>query len=134
MSSPYPSLTATGWITDPVKRADVLLYDFFVANYSQSIIFRGQIKSLAYYIQRNTDMFVLRDTLQTAITSLLNSYYDGAEVSVKITPVKNALGVVDNDSNMDIQISAIVIQDGKRYSLGKLISVENASVKKVINV
>lgn len=43
MSSPYPSLTATGWITDPVKRADVLLYDFFVANYSQSIIFRGQI-------------------------------------------------------------------------------------------
>jgi len=35
---------------------------------------------------------------------------------------------------MDIQLSAIVIQDGKRYSLGKLINVENSSVSKISNI
>lgn len=134
MSYPYPSLTSTGWITDPLQRADLILYDFFVANYSQSIIFRGQIKSLPYYIHRNRDMSVLRDVLQTAITTLLNSYYDSAEISIKISPIKNALGIVDNEFTMDIQLSAIVIQDGKRYSLGKLINVENSSVSKISNI
>lgn len=134
MSYPYPSLTSTGWITDPLQRADLILYDFFVANYSQSIIFRGQIKSLPYYIQRNRDVSVLRDVLQTAITTLLNSYYDSAEISIKISPVKNALGIVENEFTMDIQLSAIVIQDGKRYSLGKLINVENSSVNKISNI
>lgn len=133
MSNAYPSLTSTGWITDPAQRADLLLYDFFVANYSQSIIFRGKIKSLSYFIQRNTDLFVLRDVLQQAISTLLNSYYDSAEVSIKIIPVTDDNGNVSKEFTMDIQLSAVVIQDGKRYSLGKLINVVNASVSKIFN-
>lgn len=134
MSNAYPSLTTTGWITDPAQRADVLLYDFFVANYSQSIIFRGKIKSLSYFLQRHQDIFVLRDVLQQALSSLLNSYYDSAEVSIKVVPVADDAGNVANEFSMDIQISAIVIQDGKRYSLGKLVNVTNAKVSKITNV
>ncbi len=130
MANVYPSLSQMGWVTDVSVKADKLLMDFITANYSQSIIFRGKIKSLAYCIHKARDMMALQENLQLIVTAMLSAYYDNAEVSIRVVPLdKN--GTVDNVDNMDIRISAIVTQNGVRYSLGKLVQYVNSAVSTI---
>lgn len=130
MANVYPSLSSMGWVTDVSVKADKILMDFITANYSQSIIFRGKIKSLAYCIHKARDMAALQENLQLIVTALLSGYYDNAEVSVRIVPLEKN-GAVDNVDNMDIRISAIVTENGIRYSLGKLVQYVNSAISKI---
>lgn len=128
MANSFPTLSTLGWVQDVSIKASQILYSFFVANYSQTILFRGKIQSLPYLIHRMSDLTVLRDTVQNAVTLLLNSYFDSAEVTVTLTPIKSESGQVFNEDNLDLQIKAIVTQDGKRYSLGRLVSIANKNI------
>ncbi len=128
MANSFPTLSTLGWVQDVSIKASQILYSFFVANYSQTILFRGKIQSLPYLIHRMSDLTVLRDTVQNAVTLLLNSYFDSAEVTVMLTPIKSESGQVFNEDNLDLQIKAIVTQDGKRYSLGRLVSIANKNI------
>lgn len=128
MANSFPTLSTLGWVQDVSIKASHILYSFFVANYSQTILFRGKIQSLPYLIHRMSDLTVLRDSVQDSVTKLLNSYFDSAEITVTLSPVKSENGQVLNEDNLDLQIKAIVVQDGKRYSLGRLVSIANKNV------
>ena len=128
MANSFPTLSTLGWVQDVSIKASQILYSFFVANYSQTILFRGKIQSLPYLIHQKSDLTVLRDSVQNAVTILLNSYFDSAEITVTLTPVKSENGQVLNEDNLDLQVKAIVTQDGKRYSLGRLVSIANKNV------
>lgn len=133
MAVPYPSLSAIGWVTDAAVKADKILCDFITANYSQTILFRGKIKSLAYYIQHQQSEHELEETLHLNITRLLEAYYDSCDVNIKITPIE-VNGVVESDNRLDIRIDAIVVQDGTRYSLGKIVSVVNNKIGQILSI
>ena len=117
-----PTLSPEGWVSDPRIKANKLMAYFLVADYSQSNDFLGQVRSLAYYIQKDAkDFFSLKDDLILALRELFGRHYDQIEVGVNILTSENTPTI--NASRFNIDISIIVTDKGTRHSLGRLLEV-----------
>lgn len=117
-----PTLSPEGWVSDPRIKANKLMAYFLVADYSQSNDFQGQVRSLAYYIQKDAkDFFSLKDDLILALRELFGRHYDQIEVGVNILTSENTPTI--NASRFNIDISIIVTDKGTRHSLGRLLEV-----------
>lgn len=117
-----PTLSPEGWVSDPRIKANKLMAYFLVADYSQSNDFQGQVRSLAYYIQKDAkDFFSLKDDLILALRELFGRHYDNIEVGVNILTSENTPTI--NASRFNIDISIIVTDKGTRHSLGRLLEV-----------
>lgn len=117
-----PTLSPEGWVTDPRIKANKLMAYFLVADYSQSNDFQGQVRSLAYYIQKDAkDFFSLKDDLILALRELFGRHYDNIEVGVNILTSENTPTI--SASRFNIDISIIVTDKGTRHSLGRLLEV-----------
>lgn len=126
------TLDTAGNITDPRKKADTLLSYFFVADASQSNTFLGQVKSLPEIIKSNinspTDLVI---NIEESLNKLLREYYDGVQSTVTLEPITEN-GIV-SETKFNIVIDTVVIDAGQQYSLGKLVSIANSKLSKVIN-
>ena len=117
-----PTLSPEGWVSDPRIKANKLMAYFLVADYSQSNDFLGQVRSLAYYIQKDAkDFFSLKDDLILTLRELFGRHYDQIEVGVNILTSENTPTI--NASRFNIDISIIVTDKGTRHSLGRLLEV-----------
>lgn len=125
-------LDTTGYVTDPLIKADRLLAYFFVSDYSQSNSHLGYIHSLPYIIQSNiSNLLQMGIDIEESLKILFRNYFDSMDVTVKVEPViENG---IESETKRNILLDIIVIEDGVQYSLGKAVSLSNSKVKKVIN-
>lgn len=125
-------LDTTGYVTDPFIKADRLLAIFFVADYSQSNCFLGQVHSLPFIIQSNiSNISQMGRDIEESLKIYLSKFFDGAEITVDINKVVE--NGVESETKFNINIDAILIQDGSQLSLSKAVSVSNSKVSQVIN-
>lgn len=130
MEIAIPSLSAEGFITDIRKMGDMVMAHYFASDFSQSNAFYGQITSLAYHVQQyGHQPERLRDEIETRVTQYLERYFDGATVTVTITDHEQG-----SPNRYNINFDAVVIKGDQRYSLGRLIEVQNGKVKNIINL
>lgn len=131
MSARLPSLSPSGWVEDVAVKADKVVSYFLVAEASQSNWFRHEIQSFVEILRANhTEEAKLGEGVRRGLDTLLRRYFDNVDVDVTIT---------ENGSDKDqygwnVNIDAVVSQDGKNYSLGRLVSTVNASVMKITNL
>lgn len=122
MTSVRGTLSTRGWLYTPEARLDRMLEEYVLANPSQTLFYRGRIRSLIATIRLvGTDP----DKLATAIREDLSAKaaINFPERDGGRTEVVCQLDPVTNDIN--IEISMTVYFEGKMYSLNQVLA--NAS-------
>ncbi len=125
-----PSLSTDGWVTDIRKKADLVLAHYFASDYSQSNVFLSKITSLAYQVQQaGSNTFELKRLIESDLQQYLGRYFDNVQVDIRIE---------DEDSSgtnrYNIVFDATVAENGIRYSVGRLIEVQNSKIKRIVKL
>lgn len=121
------TLDSAGYLSDPPLIIDRILNNFAVANYSQSIVHYGQIKSLAWLIQRYAqDKYGLQSSIKESLEIMLSGYFDTVDVNVSIEPTLEETEVKQN-----IIIDVMVSRGIQTWSMGKLLQTVNNKLFKI---
>ena len=130
MSAKVPTLSTSGWVEDIAEKADRLMSYYFVSDASQTTLYLGKITSLPLQIQRyGQDDYGLRQAVQAELTQLFGRYFDAVQVEVTTDkPVPNDL------NRINLTLSVLVTQNGKQYSLGRLISTINSKITQIVDI
>lgn len=129
MEPAVPSLSTDGWVTDIRKKADLVIAHYLASDYSQSNVFLTRITSLAYQVQTyGHDPEQLQPLIQSSLQAYLERYFESA--TVKVTIESSEQGT----ARYDIRFDGVVTQGGLRYSVGKLIEVQNNKVKRIMDL
>ena len=126
-----PTLSRAGWSKSPAEMVDFLLSDFFIAEYSQSYLYKDNITSLPYLIQRyQGDVPGLVEAMRRYLEDYLGSYLD--DILVDVT---SDAGTSENPTSaVAITIYIQFSRNGVVYSVGKLIETLNSRIKKIVNL
>lgn len=126
MSKCIPTLSAKGFVTTIVDKAERAIAYFCVSQYSQTNLYRGNVVTLPWLVQRyGSDALEMRNQLQSALNNYLNRLFDEAQVEV----------VVDDDSEaISLDTKIIVIDEGTRYDLGYIIRTTNNKVLDIFDI
>lgn len=129
MGQAVPTLDTSGWVRSVEHKADRVLSYFLIMNYSQTYAHYGKISSLPYLVHKNPKNFgELRVDIRNALEKMLSQYFDSNRVSVNIDPI------IENEketSKMDIRIIASVTENGKTFSLGRLVHTVDGKVRRI---
>lgn len=124
------TLDTMGYISDPSLIIDRVFRYFFVANYSQTNVHYGNIKSLPWLIARYPeDYFSLQREIKDALTSMLYGYFDNVEIDCTIAPEMEGLEV-----KQIITIDFTVYRGGRSWSGGKLLTLIKNRISKIEEV
>jgi hypothetical protein len=125
MATSYTSLDSAGYISSPTAIADRLLADYIASNYSQSNIFFGQIKSLAYTVRSNpNNTFNLCRQITNDLETVYNAYLDN--VSVDVTAEQ-----IDNTSVLEVTIVVQYLSNGLITTLAKSLQTDSTGTARI---
>ena len=123
------TLDSGGYVGDPPLVVDVIMSNFFVANYSQTVVHWGKIHSLPHLLSVYAeDMSGLAGAIESALEEMLTSYFDTAMVECNIVALK------EDDSLQNIKIYASVLKDGITMDVGKLLSLVKNRVSMITDI
>lgn len=129
MKIKVPTLSATGWLTEISERADQLMANYFTSEFSQSHIYAGSITSLPYHIQEyGNDPALLESKVTDSLQLYLNRYFDKVELTVDASLSE------ENESRINLTISATIYDDDYKYSLGREILSANNKIVNIITL
>lgn len=126
MKVAIPTLTTSGFVTDP-NIIIVKLYEYFLtSDYSQSVIFYNKIASLPYLIHKHgPKLDDLRADVETTLNDLMDNYFNVFDVKVEINEVPH-----DKKSKhpytITIELTATV--DNKKYYLNKNLNIKESKI------
>ncbi len=130
MSAKVPTLSAAGWVDHPAEKADQLISYYFVSEASQTHLYPGQVVSLTAQVQEwGHDPLELRQRIRDDMERYLRPYFD--EVIIDVTTETPA---VDGTNRFNVTLNCIVIDKGERYSLGRLITVVNSKIVRIVDI
>ena len=110
------TVSTRGWAITPEERIREIINHFTESGYSQSVIYRGNIKSLSYlrasYMEDPVALAeAVRDSLKELLTNVFGA--EGGVVDVEVT--------TESDRQSEVVyvlvISAMVTIDGNRYDI-----------------
>lgn len=125
--NPYPSMTSSGWITDPDLAIASIMADYCYCEHSATKLYTNQIRSLPYQLMRYTDPDTLAGVVQEDLIAIYKSCFDNVECIVEYDE-KNQGGIPVESPRFRLEISLIVYDGTKRYTLVRVISVDNGKV------
>lgn len=124
MESCLPTLSIDGFVTNHELMMSKIFEYFLIADYSQSLIFQGDITSFRYLMATGNVVTDLSSTMIDALTKLYERYFDNASVEVKITE--------DEDTNTQyLRIGVVTENDGKKYYLYRSVQYTNGRIEKM---
>lgn len=130
MSTLLPTLSTSSWVTDSNKILDRILSYFIVADYSQSIIYFGNVTSLPKIIQSNQGNIPRTiSAIESQLSLMINRYFK--ESTVEVVDKTNS----DEPSKviLSIYVSAVDFE-GKTVNFGKLLEIQDTIVKKIVDI
>lgn len=127
--SPLPSLSPDGWVKDTPNKTDYLLSHFFLAEYSQSFLYKGNISSLPFLLQKNSDDFNLAKDVESTLQTYFGRYFSNVVVQSKCTT--DATDTVKKSLQIFIEFDDL---DGTRFSVGKVADIINSKINRVIQL
>lgn len=130
MAIEVPTLSSAGWLSGPAEKIDRLMSYYFTSERSQSTLFAGSVVSLPYHLQKYShDEGTLREVIRDALRDYLEPHFDQVVVNIR-TDVPNP----DDPGRINLTFDVELVQDGVRYSAGRLIETHNGSMLKLINL
>jgi hypothetical protein len=128
---PAPSLSVNGWITDSTARFESLLADFFEADGTQTVLFKGTVASLPTLVQEaGSQMAALTYQVQDALTKYLAAYYDGVEIQVSTSND----GALNPSSYVEFTTQISVKENGVSLNYNRLLVTESGLLKQIIKL
>lgn len=126
MAKKIPTLTPKGFVDAIADKGDAAMVNFYVSQYSQSNLYRGSNRPLAYLVQQyGSNSIAMAEALEIELTSYLNRLFDFASIEAE--------GTEDGD-RINLRIDVIIRDDGKEYSLGHEIMTANSKIIDVIDI
>lgn len=135
MTVAVPTLSSRGWVRSAAEKADYLLAHFFESDHFQTYLYGDSVASLPYLVeQHGGDPMKLCSELQQVVQAYLSRYFDNAQVEVT-SDDDPAYNLNPNpNSAVALRMWASVLQDGKEYSVARLIETANSKLVKVVNL
>lgn len=124
-SNILPTLSSSGWVAAVSEKADRLLAYFFEADGLQSALYRDKVYSLPSIVKDfNGDAYAITNEIQAQLTRYLGNYFTAVEVQTDHE--------INDKNEINIKVYARLTEDGKEYSLGKLVVLADNNISKVI--
>lgn len=123
--STVPTLSTVGWVNTVDKKADVILGHFFLSDYSQSVLYKGNVKSLPYIIaELSNKPLLLKARIYESLVSLMQPFFEQVQIDVAVEEDKL------DDSKLTITISATVFERGVSYDMAYLVNAKDTLMTK----
>lgn len=123
------TLDTMGYLSNPSLIVDRTFRNFFVANYSQSSVHHGDIKSLPYLITKNAENYYsLASDIRLALEMMLSGYFDNVEVECTIDPISEA-----QTTKQIITVNVDVYRGLNKWSAGRLLTLVKNRISKIEN-
>lgn len=123
---PVPSLSPSGWIQTPAEKIDALLVHFFASLSNQSSIYPDNVTSLPKIVKDNVrDETGLLIATRSALITYFQRYFESVTVDVNTEAV---------DGGFNIRIYAVVVDQGKEYSVGQLVVTSGEKIKSYMSI
>lgn len=130
MQHAIPTLSTAGFVTDIPSMIDRMFSYYLTSDYSQSNLFQGRVLSLQKQIQAyQHDDIALTNKVREELEGYFGSVADAVTVRVS-TDQPNP----DDPSRINITLSAMIVKEGKSYSLGRLIETQDSKILKIIQL
>lgn len=82
-STPYPSLSTTGWIRSMNEKVDQIFADYMVNQHNQTVLFLGSVRSLPYTVkQYYSQPYRLSDQIREDLETILSPFFDFVYITV----------------------------------------------------
>jgi len=119
------TLSTRGWLTTPEARLDRMMSEYILANPGQTLFYRGRVRALTATIQAvGTDPDILANAVKEDLTKKVEMCFP------ERTGLTEVVCHVDPETNeINIEISMTVYEDGKPYSLSKVLANTSSYVK-----
>ncbi len=125
-----PTLSGRGWLRSPAEKVDQILSWFYVSDYSQSELFRGNITSFAYLVQRyGSDKNQLTSRTESTLESYFKRYLPGTIVEVTAEYLDKVIG--DGPYQLNILLRG-QNADGSIWNYADKLEVLNSTFKRVM--
>lgn len=123
------TLDSGGYVSDPPLVVDIIMNNFFIANYTQTVVHWGRIHSLPYLISSHAeDMFGLASAIERALEIMLSSHFDTVVVNCTIEEI------MKDEPLQNIRVEASVLKDGVTMDIGKLLSIVKNRVSGITDI
>lgn len=120
------TLSTRGWARTPEEKLREIINHFTESGYSQSVLYRGNIKSLSYlramYIE---DPAALAENVQLSLTTLIRNVF--AETSNLVEVEVNTASDRDSEVVYRLMISARVTIAGQKYDAYDSVDIKESS-------
>jgi hypothetical protein len=125
-----PALSEDGWVTSTAEKADYLISHFFVSEYSQTLLYPGNVASFPWIIQKNQgNMLKTADDMKETLNRYFSRYFKTVSVDVKYVEEK------ENSSRVSLEIYiSFTDHEDKEYTLSRLAQVVNTKIDKIIKL
>lgn len=125
-----PTVSTSGWVDNIPEKADRLLSYYFVSDFSQSNLHRGQILSLPAQLQQNGhDPLALRQAMKSELENYFGQHFDSVVVDVD-TETPNP----QDPNRIQVTVGVIITHQGRQYSLGRLVRTINSTIVDIIDI
>lgn len=123
------TLDSSGYVSDPPLIVDILMRNFFVANYTQTNVHWGQIHSLPYLISKYaSDMYGLSDSIKRSLEEMLSGHFESVNVDVEIVDIS------DETPLQNIKITASVYSNNIAFDVGRLLTLVKNRISKIEDI
>lgn len=110
------TVSTRGWAVTPEERIRELINHFTESGFSQSVLYRGKIKSLSYLrAQYSEDPSGLADAVRESLTELLQNVFGPEGGTVEVDTSTEPDG--QSEVVYILVISALVTINGTRYDI-----------------
>jgi hypothetical protein len=121
-----PTLTPKGFVSAVADKADAAMLNFYVSLYSQTNMYRGSNKPLAYLLQQHGDSQIgMEQALTTELNTYLSRLFELAVVEVSGSSSANSI---------NLQLDIMVRDNGSQYSLGHQLLTTNSKIIDIIDI
>ena len=128
MSSSVVTVDTVGFVRGASEKADRLFAYFLATEKSQTDMHQSSTHSFPQLLQEwANDRTGFRVALSRALQEHLLQGFDLAEVDVSLVPIKDPTTGVET-GKLDVEIRAVVTENGIRHSLGRLIQTSNQTI------
>lgn len=125
MAKARGTLSTRGWLRTPEARLDRMMTEYILANPGQTLFYRGRVRALTATIQSvGTDPDRLSSAIKTDLTKKMEMCFPERNGMVEV-----ACHVNPDNNEINIEISMTVYEDGKAYSLSRVLANSSSYAK-----
>ena len=128
MTTPVPTLSTQGWVTDLSSKIDFLLAHFVSTDQEQSNIYKTHVSNLQSIIEQHQgDPLSTADKIARTIQSYLGSYYENVVAETRFS----LLNETESLTTVKITLSLNFTEDGVQYTANRLLTYYNGMFKEI---